>query len=111
MIRVMKTEERSRTIVTIDGQLSGDSIAVVETCCSEAEANRKPVYLFLRDVSTVDQAGTILLRRLAAKGIRLLASGLYTSYLVQTLGGCDRAAQNSPAGTEPLSAGARQRIR
>jgi hypothetical protein len=86
MIRVTKTEERSRTIVTIDGQLSGDSITVVETCCSQAEANRKPVCLFLRDVTTVDQAGTLLLRRLAAKGIRLLAHGLYTSYLVQTLG-------------------------
>jgi hypothetical protein len=110
MIRVAKTEERSGTVVTIDGELSGDSITVVETCCSQAEANRKPVSLFLRDVTTVDQAGTILLRRLAGRGVHLRAKGLYTSYLVQTLGGGDPAAQDFSAGAEPLSAEAIRRI-
>jgi hypothetical protein len=99
MIRVTKTEERSRTVVTIDGQLSGECVTVVETCCSQAESKQKPVYVFLRDVTTVDQAGTMLLRRLAAKGIRLLAHGLYTSYLVQTLASDGAAAQVSSAGT------------
>ena len=86
MIRVTKTEERSRRIITIDGQLSDISITMVENCCSHAEASQKPVHLFLRDITTVDQAGTILLRRLAGIGVHLLASGLITSYLVQTLG-------------------------
>jgi hypothetical protein len=85
MIRVTKTEEQSGTIVTIDGQLSGESIAVVETCCNQAKSNGKPVQLFLRDVATVDQAGRLLLSRLAAKGIRLDARGVYTSYLVQSV--------------------------
>ena len=67
MIRVTKTEEQSRTIITIDGQLSGDSVAVVEACCKQAQPNGKPVELFLRDVTTVDQTGQILLGRLAAK--------------------------------------------
>jgi len=85
MIRVTKTEEQSRTIITIDGQLSGDSVAVVEACCKQAKPNGKPVELFLRDVTTVDQTGQILLSRLAAKGVRLVARGVYTSYLVQSL--------------------------
>jgi ABC-type transporter Mla MlaB component len=84
MIRVTKTEELSRA-VTIDGELSGDSIAVVETCCAQAGSNRKPVQLFLRDVTSMDQAGRMLLARLAAKGIHLVASGVYTSYLVDSL--------------------------
>lgn len=86
MIRVTETEERSRTVVTIDGHLAGESIAVVETCCYQARSKGKAVELFLRDVSTVDQAGQMLLRRLAAKGVRLLGNGLYTSYLVRALG-------------------------
>ena len=94
MFRAGKVEGRSRTIVTIDGQLSGDYIEAVETCCDQAMCRGKPVHLFLRDVSTVDQAGRALLCRLAAKGVRLLASGVYTSYLVRAL---------SPAGTEPRS--------
>jgi hypothetical protein len=85
MFRVSRAEEPSRTIVTIDGQLSGDYIAVVETCCDQAISAGKTVHLFLRDVSTVDQAGRALLGRLAARGVRLLGSGVYTSYLVGAL--------------------------
>jgi hypothetical protein len=96
MIRVTKTEEQSHTIVTIDGQLSNGSIAVVEACCNQAKSNGKPVELFLRDVTTVDQSGQILLSRLAAKGVRLVARGVYTSYLVQSLTS-DKAVPDHPA--------------
>lgn len=85
MIRVTKSEKRSRTIVTIDGQLSGDSISVVEICCDQANSSGKPVELFLRDVTTVDEDGRVLLSRLAGRGVRLVATGVYTSYLVQAL--------------------------
>src|ERR1035441_6069357 len=94
MFRAGKVEGRSRTIVTIDGQLSGDYIEAVETCCDQAMCRGKAGPLFLRDVSTVDQAGRALLCRLAAKGVRLLASGVYTSYLVRAL---------NPSGKESLS--------
>ena len=86
MIRITATEETTQTTVTIDGELSREHVAAVETSCREAESNGKPVQLFLRDVTTVDQAGQTLLRRLAATGIGLLAKGVYTSYLVQALG-------------------------
>jgi hypothetical protein len=85
MFRISKAEERSRTIFSIDGNLSGDCIEVIETCCGQAMSTGKPVDLFLRDVSTIDQAGRALLRRLAASGVRLVASGVYTSYIVQVL--------------------------
>lgn len=94
MIRVTKTEEQSHTIVTIDGQLGSDSIALVETCCNQAKSNGKPVHLFLRDVGTVDQAGQMLLSRLAAKGVVLAAKGVYTSYLVQSM--------NPPSGSKAI---------
>jgi hypothetical protein len=85
MIRVTKTSEPSQTNVIIDGDLSGDSIAAVESSCVQAKSNGKPVQLFLRDVTAVDQAGQRLLSRLATKGVRLIANGVYTSYLVETL--------------------------
>jgi hypothetical protein len=86
MIRVTTTERVSGSVVAIEGDLSGDGIAVVEACCQEAGSNGKPVQLFLRDVVTVDAAGLMLLRRLAAKGVRLRASGIYTSWLVHKIG-------------------------
>ena len=85
MIRVTKNDEQLRTIVTVDGQLAGESISVVETCCDQASSCGRPTELFLRDVTMVDQDGRSLLSRLAAKGVRLVANGVYTSYLVQAL--------------------------
>lgn len=85
MFRVSKAEERSGTVITIDGQLSRDSIELVENCCNQAMTKGKRVLLFLRDVPTVNQDGRDLLARLAAKGVRLRAAGIYTQYLVHEL--------------------------
>ena len=97
MIRVTKTDERSHTLVTVDGELSGEFVPAVETCCTQAESDGKPVRLFLRDVITVDQAGTNLLRRLVRRGVHLLAGGVYTSYLVQSFGS-ERMVEEPPVG-------------
>jgi ABC-type transporter Mla MlaB component len=95
MIRITKTEKRSHTIIAIDGQISADTIAVVETCCSQAESHGRPVHLFLRDVTTVDQSGQTLLHSLAERGIRISARGIYTSYLVEAHTATNRAPRNS----------------
>jgi hypothetical protein len=85
MIRIMKVEEPALTMITVDGQLAGDSIQLVETSCDQARSNGKPIWLFLRDVSVIGEDGQALLRRLATNGVRLKASGIYTSYLVQSI--------------------------
>lgn len=85
MIRATKSEERERTIITLEGQLSGDYIEAIEICCNQAVSKGKPVDVFLHDVLTIDESGHTLLTRLAAKGIRLLATGIYTSYTVRAL--------------------------
>lgn len=86
MIRVTKAEKQGRTTVTIDGELSREAVEAVEICCDQALYAGKPVDVFLRDVSTVDQAGRALLRRFSAKGIKLRANGIYNSYLLRTSG-------------------------
>lgn len=86
MIRVSNEDDGSHMRVTVDGELSGDSIEVVETCCNQHLSAGKPVCLYLREVATIDQAGRALLKRLAEKGVALLAAGVYTSYVVRALG-------------------------
>jgi hypothetical protein len=98
MLRVSKREERSRTTVIVDGQLSKDYVEVVETSCNEAISTGKIVQLFLRHVSTVDDSGRVLLSRLAAKGVRLRASGVYTSHLVRELSLTTVRPQSRPSG-------------
>lgn len=82
MIRVFTTDEPSAVTITVDGQLVGDYIAVVETCIHQAIGQRRPVHLFLRDVSHIDELGRTLLCRLATHGVELRASGVYSSYIV-----------------------------
>ena len=36
MIQVTKSEEGERTIITLEGQLSGDYVGTVEICCNRA---------------------------------------------------------------------------
>lgn len=86
MIRVTTNEDdHTQPVIIIDGQLSGESVAIVESFMDGREAGRNPGTLYLRDVTTVDDAGKALLLRLVHQGITLRASGLYTSYLVESL--------------------------
>jgi hypothetical protein len=85
MLRVIKREERSRTVLIVEGRLSADYVQVVETCCDQAISTGATVHLYLRRVSTVDEAGRALLSRLEAKGVHLRASGVYTSHLIKEL--------------------------
>jgi len=85
MFRITRSDERSRTTLVVDGQLCGDGISTVEASCEQEMATGKPVQLLLRDVTNIDEAGKALLRRLAAKGVCLIASGVYTSYLVEKI--------------------------
>jgi hypothetical protein len=85
MIRITTAHEQAQTIIAIDGQLLSDYVDAVEACCAQAIAKGKPVQLFLRNVSQIDPCGRMLLCRLAGKGVDLKATGIYTSYVVDTL--------------------------
>lgn len=85
MIRITTVDKPAQTIVIIDGELLSDSINSVEACCNEALSKGKPVQLLLHDVSIIDQGGRLLLCRMAARGIALKATGVYTSYVVDAL--------------------------
>jgi hypothetical protein len=82
MIRILTTNGPSAVTFTIDGQLVGDYVDAVEASVDQAIREGRAVHLFLRDVSHIDEGGRKLLSRLAAKGVELSASGVYSSYIV-----------------------------
>jgi hypothetical protein len=61
MIRVITADELASTTITVDGKLCGDYVEPVETCCKQAISKGKPVRLYLRDVSMIDERGWTLL--------------------------------------------------
>ena len=84
MFRVDKESGEQRTRLTISGEISSTCIELLETCCEQAMNDGKAVHLVL-DVTTIDESGRALLRRLAAKGVRMFAKGIYHSYVVDTI--------------------------
>jgi hypothetical protein len=84
VFRVEKEVGEQRTRLTISGEISSACVELVEGCCEEAIGDGKAVDLVL-DVTTIDESGRVLLRRLAAKGVCLVAKGVYHSYLVDTI--------------------------
>ena len=85
MIRIFTADEPSPNAIIIDGQLVAGYVDAVETCICQAMGQDRPVHLFLRDVSHIDEEGRALLSRLAAKGVELSATGLYTSHVVSEI--------------------------
>jgi hypothetical protein len=85
MIRILSATEPNGITITVDGRLAGEYIEAVESCVKHAIGQGKPVHLFLRDVSSIDDGGRVLLGRLAAEGVRLSATGVYSSYIVSEI--------------------------
>ena len=70
MIRILTADEPNAITITVDGKLVDDCVDAVETCSYQAMGQGRPVYLFLRDVSHIDEHGRSLLARLAGKAVR-----------------------------------------
>lgn len=85
MIRIQTAKDRRGTTISLDGQLVGEYVGEVEASIQKASEQRKNVYLFLRDVSHIDETGHSLLSRVAAQGVELSAAGLYSSYVISQI--------------------------
>ena len=82
MIRIQAAHNAGGITIAIDGQLIGEYVAEVEASIRKSMEQYKDVHLFLRSVSNIDEKGHALLSRLAALGVELSATGLYSSHVV-----------------------------
>ena len=82
MIRIQTANNPGGITITIDGQLIGEYVAEVEDSIRVSIEQDNDVHLFLRNVSHIDEMGHALLSRLAAQGVKLSATGLYSSHVV-----------------------------
>jgi hypothetical protein len=82
MIRIQAANDPGGITIAIDGQLIGVYVAEVEDSIRKSMERYNDVHLFLRNVSHIDEMGQALLSRLAAQGVKLSATGLYSSHVV-----------------------------
>jgi hypothetical protein len=85
MIRIQADNKPGGITIAIDGQLIGEYVAEVEASIRKSREQYKDVHLYLRNVSNIDEKGHALLSRLAAQGVELSATGLYSSHVVSQL--------------------------
>ncbi|MEO8593234.1 MAG: hypothetical protein ABI759_07930 [Candidatus Solibacter sp.] len=85
-------------MLTLEGQLVGEYTTFIEESCNAALSNDRRVALQLMNVSTIDEAGRSLLRKLARQGIEIRASGIYTSYVVKSINAMNEDAAISRVG-------------
>jgi len=85
MIRIQADNNPGGITIAIDGQLIGEYVAEVEASVRKSGEQYKNVQLFLRNVSNIDEKGHALLSRLAAQGVELSATGIYSSHVVGQL--------------------------
>jgi hypothetical protein len=69
--------------VVVEGELTQEYLATAQACCERALEGGKPVQVFLRDVSIVDDEGRAFLVSLVKRGVSLGGSGVYTKQLVR----------------------------
>ena len=85
MIRIITADGPESTKLTVEGTLSDESVDAVRACCIQALAKGKAVRLWLRDVSAIGEGARAILQHLAAAGVDLTGTGIYTSAIVDDI--------------------------
>ncbi len=75
-LRIVQEPLDSGMMLRVAGALSGPEVSELETCCRNAQP---PLTLELEGVITVDDRGLVLLRSMAADGVRLVGASPYLS--------------------------------
>lgn len=83
MFRLKQADNRNSILITIEGELKGDSARIAESACQEALSKNVRVTILIKDVTEIDADGHAFLRRMAMTKARMRASGIYSRYVVR----------------------------
>ena len=85
LFRLEKCQDQGKTVITLEGELAGEYVPVVEGYMKHLLGSPAPLVVRLRDVNFIDPAGIHLLKSFVDQGVTLLGSGVYTSFLLARL--------------------------
>jgi outer membrane protein len=89
MFRITTQKKRSKTLLTVEGRLAGESVSTLEQCWRELHGG-SPSEKFSVDlcgVSFIDAAGKTLLKEIHRQGGRLVAQGCLNQETVKEITG------------------------
>jgi len=83
IFKLEQGSNRGRTVITLEGELAGEYVAVVEAYVRNLLPGHVPLVLNLQNVGIIDQAGLNLLQLLADNGVQLQGAGVYTRFVLE----------------------------
>ena len=86
MLRVTVTENASEQRWVLQGRLTGGSIEELRTswCANQQYPGRRRI-VDLNDVTAIDKEGERMILTMIREGAELIANGLYTRHLLESL--------------------------
>jgi len=87
MLRITTEKKRGRTVLSVEGRLSGPRVATLEQCWRELRAAGpdEKYHVNLCGVIFIDGAGKILLKAMHSEGAQLLAEGCLNQAIVKEI--------------------------
>ena len=83
MFRLGRTDNQNSILITVEGELKGDSVSIAESACREALAGNARVTILIKNVTEIDADGHAFLRRMASTKAQLRANGIYSRYVIK----------------------------
>src|SRR5215470_7095682 len=87
MLRITTQKKRGKTVLNIEGRLSGPLVGTLEQCWRElrAASPEERLHLNLCGVSFIDSAGRVLLKEIHRQGGELVAEGCLNQAIVDEI--------------------------
>jgi outer membrane protein len=100
MLRITTEKRRGKTVLSVEGRLSGPRVGTLEQCWRELRgaAPQEKLYVDLCGVSFIDAAGKVLLKEIHHQGGELIAEGCLNQAIVREIVKSERTQKN---GGEP----------
>ena len=83
MLRLRQADNPDKILITIEGELRGDSVGAAEAACLAALSKGVRVVILINDVTEIDEEGRAFLRRMVEAKAQLRAIGIYSRYVIK----------------------------
>ena len=74
MLKITTDTDAGRTILKLEGRLTGPRVEELKTCWQKAGADKKQVGVVLNEIIFIDEAGRKLLAGMHRQGVELIAA-------------------------------------
>ena len=103
MLRISTEKKKGRTVLSVEGRLSGPRVATLEQCWREMRGSSpdEKFQVNLCGVTFIDGAGKILLKGMYSEGAQLLAEGCLNQAIVNEITAEQKAGGSEKRGKGP----------